>query len=163
MLSIGIIWNSANDFKDYILSDITEYGEILNSFDLMLGEQYESFVRDIYSGDAIDDWKIDKKIETMNQSSDYQGVTVVVLDIDTTEQYYHKHKKRMVYANPDRMKTNIRKKYSQLVSNYFFDNVFHLTDDEKEYEECVETLAKYTDEELIPKEDNKVKRISIRK
>lgn len=163
MLSIGIIWNSANDFKDYILSDITEYGEILNSFDLMLGEQYELFVRDIYSNDTIDDWKIDKKIETMNQSSDYQGVTVVVLDIDTTEQYYHKYKKRMVYANPDRMKINIRKKYSQLVYNYFFDNVFHLTDDEKEYEECVEILAKYTEEELIPKEENKVKRIYFEK
>ena len=62
MLCIGIIWNSANEFKDYILSDITEYGEILNSFDLRLGEQYEAFVRDIYSGDDIDDWKIDKKI-----------------------------------------------------------------------------------------------------
>lgn len=163
MLCIGIIWNSANEFKDYILSDITEYGEILNSFDLRLGEQYESFVRDIYSGDDIDDWKIDKKIETMNKSSYYQGVAVIVLDVDTTEQYYHEYKKRIVYANLERMKTNIRKKYSQLVSNYFFDNVFHLTDDEKEYERCVEVLSKYSDEELMPKEENKVKRIMLKK
>ena len=69
----------------------------------------------------------------------------------------------MVYANPDRMKTNIRKKYSKLVSNYFFDNVFHLTDDEKEYEECAKVLLKYTNEQLISKEENKIKRISIRK
>lgn len=163
MLSIGVIWNSANDFKEYILSDIAEYGEILNSFDLVLGDNYESFVRDIYSSDSIDDWKIDKKLETMKQSSDYQGVTIVVIDVDIAEQYYHPHKKRLVYANPDRMKTNIRKKYSKLVSNYFFDNVFHLTDDEKEYEECAEVLLKYTDEQLISKEENKIKRISIRK
>lgn len=159
MLSIGIIWNSASEFKDYILSDIAEYGEILNTFDLILGNKYDEFVRDIYSDDAIEDWKIDKKIETMKESSDYQGVTVVVLNIDTTEQYYHEHKKRMVYANLDRLKRSIREKYSQLVSVYFFDNVFHLTDDENEYVECVEVLSKYTDKEIIPQQKTKVKKL----
>ena len=159
MLSIGIIWNSANEFKDYILSDISEYGELLNAFDLILDDKYNEFVRDIYSGDAIDDWKIDKKIETMKKASDYKGVTVVVLNIDNTEQYYHEHKKRMVYANIDKLKSIIREKYSQLVSVYFFDNVFHLTDDEKEYEECAEILSKYTDKELIPNQQVKVKKI----
>lgn len=161
MLSIGVIWNSAHDFKEYILSDITEYGEILNSYDLILGDNYQSFVRDIYCSDSIDDWKIEKKIEAMNHSCDYQGVTIVVIDVDITEQYYHPYKKKMVYANLDRMKTNIRKNYSKLVSFYFFDNVFHLTDDEKEYEECVEVLSRYTDEELIPKQDSKVKKIIL--
>ena len=159
MLSIGIIWNSASQFKENILSDISEYGEVLNVFDLILDNQYDTFVRDIYSDDAIDNWKIDKKIETMKQSSDYRGVIVVVLNIDTTEQYYHAHKKRMVYANIDKLKSIIREKYSQLVSVYFFDNVFHLTDDEKEYEECAEILSKYTDKELIPNQQVKVKKI----
>ena len=163
MLSIGIIWNSASQFKENILSDISEYGEVLNVFDLILDNQYDTFVRDIYSDDAIDNWKIDKKIETMKQSSDYRGVTVVVLNIDTKEQYYHAHKKRMVYVNLDRLKRNIREKYSQLVSVYFFDNVFHLTDDEKEYEECAETLARYTAEELIPQKHGKVKKLGIKK
>lgn len=159
MLSVGIIWNSASEFKDYILSDIAEYGEILNTFDLMLGDQYDEFVRDIYSDDAIEDWKIDKKIETMKESSDYRGVTVVVLNVDTTEQYYHEHKKRMVYANLDRLKRSIREKYSQLVSVYFFDNVFHLTDDENEYGECVDILSKYTDKEIMPQQKAKVKKL----
>ena len=57
------------------------------------------------------------------------------------------------------MKSIIREKYSQLVSVYFFDNVFHLTDDEKEYEECAEILSKYTDKELIPNQQVKVKKI----
>lgn len=159
MLSVGIIWNSASEFKDYILSDIAEYGEILNTFDLILGDQYDEFVRDIYSDDAIEDWKIDKKIETMKESSDYRGVTVVVLNVDTTEQYYHEHKKRMVYANLDRLKRSIREKYSQLVSVYFFDNVFHLTDDENEYGECVDILSKYTDKEIMPQQKAKVKKL----
>lgn len=137
MLCLGIIWNCVQDFKTSIIEDINQQGEILATYDLFLGDEYDSFVRYIYSKEIIDEWKIDKKISSMYKSSDRRDVTLVFVKMDVTEKYYHKGKRKMVYASLDRLKRSIREKYSQLVPEYFFDNVFHLTDDENEFKACM--------------------------
>lgn len=143
MLCLGIIWNSVQQFKDSIIEDIETQGELLGIYDLSLGENYDDFVRDIYSKEKIDDWKIAKKISTMKTSSDSRNVTLVFLDMDTTEQYYHEGKKKTVFASLDMLKKSIRVKYSKLVKEYFFDNVFHLTDDEGEFKASLIIISDY--------------------
>ena len=58
MVYIGILWNIVNYLKVDIVSDINSYGEIVNSYELELGSQYDDFVRQIYEFDGIDDEKI---------------------------------------------------------------------------------------------------------
>lgn len=159
MLCLGIIWNSAQQFKDFIIEDIERQGEILATYDLSLGENYCNFVRDIYLKDVIEDWKIEKKISTMKKSSDNRDVTLIFLEMDTTEQYYHEGKKKMVYASLDRLKKSIRTKYSKFVPEYFFDNVFHLTDDENEFKTSLIILDNYINNEdfIINPKNNKQK------
>ena len=45
--------------------------------------------------------------------------------------------------NMERMKNSIRNKYSQMIQNYFFDNVFHMTDDETELANTLEVIKEY--------------------
>ena len=133
MVCLGILWNSTDKITIDVLKDISSYGEISDVFSMNLGDEYENFVRDIYKQDEIAEWKVDKKIETMFKCSDARKVTVVTINIETSEIAYHSLKKRNVFVNLENMKTEIRKKYSQLVDYYFFDNIFHVTDDNKEY------------------------------
>lgn len=133
MKCLGIFWNSMNEFKDEAVIDVEKYCKILGGFPIELGDNYEKFVRDIYSQDEIAEWKVDKKVETMFQCSDSREIYVILMDIDTKEQTYHPFKKRFVYTNLEQMKVDIRTKYKDRVNNYFFDNIFHVTDDEREF------------------------------
>lgn len=143
MVCLGILWNGMQEHLECAIEDIKQYGEILNCFTINLNDAYENFVRDIYAQDEIADWKVDKKIETMFQCSDNRKVSIVIIDIETSKMAYHDKKKRMVFVNLENMKTEIRKKYSQIITPYFFDNVFHVTDDEKEYKNDLLVVNSY--------------------
>lgn len=143
MVCLGILWNGMQNHLGDVIEDITSYGEIIDLFSIDLGNDYEKFVRDIYAQDEIADWKVNKKIETMFQCSDIRKITVVFINIETSKIYYHKLKKRNVFTNLENMKTEIREKYSKLVNCYFFDNIFHVTDDEKEYEADLRVINSY--------------------
>lgn len=159
MVCLGVLWNSVQEYKDDVINDISKYGTIINYFSLNLEDEYEQFVRDIYSCDEIAEWKVDKKVETMFNCSDSRIVTIVFIDIETKEQMYHIYKKRMIYTNLENMKTKIREKYSQIVSNYFFDNIFHVTDDEKEFKDDLNVVSGYLRKKL---EQNEQKRVQKR-
>lgn len=143
MLCLGILWNSVQQYKDMAIEDIQKYGSLIGTFDMPLEENYEAFVRDIYAQDEIATWKVDKKVETMFNSSDVRTVTVVFIEVDLTDQFYHGGKKRMVYTNLENLKIGIRDKYGKLIKDYFFDNVFHMTDDERELKADLTVVSNY--------------------
>lgn len=143
MLCLGILWNSVQQYKDMAIEDIQKYGSLIGIFDMPLEENYEAFVRDIYAQDEIATWKVDKKVETMFNSSDVRTVTVVFIEVDLTDQFYHGGKKRMVYTNLENLKIGIRDKYGKLIKDYFFDNVFHMTDDERELKADLTVVSNY--------------------
>ena len=145
MVCIGIIWNTSFPFKDEILKDISNFdsAEIIEEFDLDLNDDYESFVRGMYELDSIAQWKVDKKVNTMFESSDLRKVGIVFLNVDSSKQEYHPLKKRMVYSNLENLKSSIRNKYKEKVNLYFFDNAFHMTDDEKEFKTTYSYLVDF--------------------
>ena len=153
MKCLGIVWNSAFVFKNQIAKDIEKDGEILANFELDLNENYENFVRTIYDQDGIAKWKVDQKIEAMFGSTGCRKVNIIVIDVPTGEEYYHKDKGFTVFSGLEKLKKIIRQKYKELVAVYFFDNVFHMTDSDEEYEKDLEALAKFVVEKM-EKEDN---------
>lgn len=120
-----------------------------------MNEQFECFVRDVYKPDeSIAKWKINKKIETLNYYEN-KNVTVLFLNIDVSKKVYHKGKKRNVYISAERLKNLLRNKYSKKIQNYFADNIFHMTDDEKEFKELYPIVVSYLDDYNTEKDDNK--------
>ena len=88
MVCLGILWNSMQEHLENVVEDVEEYGKVLDIFSLNLGDEYEKFVRDIYSQDEIAAWKVDKKIETMFQCSEGRKVTIILIDIETSKMEY---------------------------------------------------------------------------
>ena len=122
MVYIGILWNTVNDFKTKILQDIGDHASIINFFEINLEDRYEQFVRDIYLFDGIAEWKVDLKLKAMQ---------------------FNEKKNKQVIVNVENLKNTIRYKYSLLIPNYFFDNVFHMTDNEEEVLSTLSVLEKW--------------------
>lgn len=158
MLCLGILWNCMENNFEEAKKDISKYGDIIDVIPLNLEDKYETFVRDIYSVDDIATWKVDKKLETMFSCTNSKYLEVLIIDIKTDSMYYHPLKKRMVYTKLEGMKTDIRKKYSEKIPNYFFDNVFHVTDDENEFKNDYEILKKYLLNDELSKKNYLVKK-----
>ncbi len=142
MIFIGIIWGPAYKYKNEILQDSHDYAKQLVSFDLKLDEAYSDFVYDMYKYEDMPKWKIEKKLEHMH-SENNSTINVSFYDIDTTEVFYHQYKKYYVYKNVEGMKMYIREKYKDKVDDYFFDTIFHLTDNDAELLHSINVLKSY--------------------
>lgn len=133
MKCVGIIWNSAFEFKEEILKLMSNYSTVEDWFCINLDSNYENFVRLIYSADSIAEWKVDKKIEYMRHYPS-KSICIIQFDINTSIMRYHDKKKHMVYANLQDLKDLIRKTYGSKLPFYFFDIVFHCSESPEEYD-----------------------------
>ena len=77
------------------------------------------------------------------QNLEDKKVRVVFFDIDTSETFYHDRKKCDVFANVENMKGEVRNTYKDQIEDYFFDIVFHLTDNHKELTYTASVLKDY--------------------
>lgn len=145
MKCVGIIWNVAFQFRREIVQMISkEAVSIDKEMQINLEDHYEEFVRDIYSCENMEDWKIEKKILYMKSKSP-ESVYVVIFEIDLGIQRYHEKKKKFVYSNLQDLKDMIRDSYKHRVNNYFFDIIFHCTETDKEFNNCYSVIEKYVE------------------
>lgn len=150
MLSIGIIWNCANFLKEDILKDISEKTNLLEHFEIDLGNKYIEFVNSIYLEENMETWKIQKKIKNMMTDSNTK-ITILFFEFDEKLIVYHPFKKKNVFVELENCKMYIREKYKSKISNYTFDIIFHATDNLIELKKCFSTIVKYINNETINK------------
>lgn len=143
MKCIGIIWNSAFPYRKEMTEIISKYAiSIGRQFEINLDNQYNDFVREIYNGEDIENWKIESKISHMENNPNKE-VYIVFFEIDSKAQRYHTKKKKNVYAKLQDLKDLLRNSYKEKVDNYFFDIIFHCTETNSEFDKCNEVIKKY--------------------
>ena len=142
MVFAGIIWGPAVQYHREINNIFSKYSQPLFTFGLDLQEYYDDFVYDIYNEEDTPKWKIDKKVEHMRNAKD-KRVKVLFFDIDTSKQHYHERKKYNVFSNVENMKQEVRESYKDKVDDYFFDIIFHLTDNQNELSYTAHVLNTY--------------------
>ena len=140
MKCVGIIWNCAFEFRSEIIEIINQYATLDSWYCIDLKDSFESFVRKIYSVDAIAKWKVDKKVEYMHLYTS-TSICIVYFDIDTSIIRYHEKKKHFVFANLQDLKDLIRQTYSLKLPFYFFDIIFHCSETEDEYKADTQILS----------------------
>ena len=144
MRCIGIIWNSAFRYRKEMVEIISRYAmSISRQFEINLKSQYNEFVREIYMSEDMENWKIESKISHMENNLN-KKVYIVFFEIDSKVQYYHAKKKKYVYINLQELKDLLRNLYKEKIDNYFFDIIFHCTENDKEFCKCKEIIEKYT-------------------
>lgn len=159
MKCIGILWNSMNNFREMAFEDIKQYAKIDEVLCIDFKEQYRSFIKSLYPFDGrhkgLDDYKADIMVDQYESNE----ICVLFLDVFDSEKEYYERKRVYLYKNVEKLKQLIRNKYKNLVVNYKFDNVFHMTDDEKEYLFTLKILSEYLKRHSI--EYQKIKELEV--
>lgn len=159
MKSIAILWNSMNPFFEEAINDISNFA-VIESLEYIEFKDYRQFVRDIYALD-IGTGKpgySEYKADIMVDKYDSNQICILYLLLPPSEKKYIERKDTYIYENIEYLKQFIRQKYKSKVEKYSFDNVFHMTDDEKEYDFVLNVINKH----LLENTDRKGK-VLIRK
>jgi len=143
MKCIGIIWNCAFGYKKDIINDIKNEIDIINTYEIDLGDHYEEFVSAIYNIEVMAKWKIERKINSMKQYRECRSVVIIELEISDLSKYFHEKKNKEVFYKIEMTKQKIREKYKHKIKNYIFDNILHLTDNEFEFEETLKVIEQF--------------------
>lgn len=158
MTCLSILWNSVSDYKEEIVEGISQITTIHDAVDLELGEDYESFVRDIYDQDKIPTSRINQKLEAMACYPGKTCVTVILFETDNETMAFNERKGRYLCTFTENLKAAIREKYSKLIPLYVYDNVIHMTHDEEEALKDVAVVNKY-----LEKKSEKPRKLMKRK
>ena len=144
MKLLGVLWNSIGDKKDEAIKEIQKYGSVLY-YDVDLGDNYKKFLEDLYPFNESEKLKAEFKINGLVNKYKDNSIRIVFIDMPKSEKVYLQNKDKMMYKNVLELKVYLRKKYKHLIidnnteNQKSYDNVFHMTDDELEYEKdlCV--------------------------
>ena len=154
MKSIAILWNAMNPFFEEAINDISKFA-IIESLEYVEFKNYRQFIKDIYALDTgtgkpgYSDYKADIMVDKYDSNQ----ICILYLLLPPSEKKYIERKNTFIYENIENLKQFIRKKYKTKVENYSFDNVFHMTDDEKEYDFVLNVINRH----LLENTDRKAK------
>lgn len=143
MKAIGILWNSMNEFSEDAILDIQEYAVVTDTITIDFNDKFPEFLSLIYPYSGTELWKLEYKVANMNNLFDSNKISILFLEIDDSNKVYIERKGIYICKNVEKLKTFIRGKYSQMVSHYAFDNIYHMTDDELEYSITVKIIIDY--------------------
>lgn len=143
MKTIAILWNSMEDNFNDALEDINEQAHILDCFKVDFNNNFDKFISDIYPYSGDEKWKLEYKINAMNNKYKKNEVLILFLDIPSSNKIYCERKNIYLYENVEKLKKCIRDKYKNIVKNYSFDNIFHMTDDELEFDKTLLIIKKH--------------------
>ncbi|MBQ6889039.1 MAG: hypothetical protein IJN54_16185 [Lachnospiraceae bacterium] len=145
MLCIGIIWNRAISHEKEITSLILQMGNILHEKKIDLDSRFDDFVSGIYF-DA-NPTHVQTKIQALK--CDYsRTIKLMHLNIKTDYKYFSLKKEAFVYKNIEALKEKIRYEISLKIPNYYFDVIFHLTDNKYEYEKTLQFLENFFEKNI---------------
>lgn len=121
-----IVWPSLQNYFRIFEKEISDEFRIYKSIILNLEDEFNQFVREIYSIDDIAEWKINKKIEGLKE---YTG-KIKILWIEVINPNFRRKTSTSndISKNMETFKTKLRKKYSNKVKNYFYDITIHTGD-----------------------------------
>ena len=123
---VVIIWPPAQQFVDEIKSLINERYEIITQSLSQKIFSFPEFINEIYLGDDIEKWKIDKKIYHMKNSKSV--ISTLVVRIDKPNYRVKKRTSSYMSDKVAELKLQIRNKYRNKIENYVHDIIIHIGD-----------------------------------
>lgn len=141
---IGILWNSLNDeMMEEAIEFIKEKSTITDCVSVDLEEQYRQFIKDIYFYNNEYEGVPIMKAGILVDKYDSNTIVVLNLIIKVSNYLYFNGTKGFMYSEIAELKSFIRKYFKSKIKEYAFDNVFHLTVDNDEYEYTDVVCRKY--------------------
>ena len=139
-----ILWPPAAKYFKDILRDISNNHEVISSKQIDFGKDFDSIVREIYQIDNIEEWKLNKKINSMKNSSNDTSVMVIKLDLFGTKfRRKTKFPDCEISLESEAIKKKIRDKYKDKIDKYFYDIIIHMSDNYDHVNHINQTFKRY--------------------
>jgi len=120
-----IIWPPAMQFIDEIEKSLNYEIKLKCHLELDC-VKFESFVREIYEVDDIEDWKVDKKLNAMQ--SDINSVSVFFINFNDPLYRKKSRNSALISMKGEKLKEQIRSTYKSKIQNYIYDIIVHTGD-----------------------------------
>ena len=120
-----ILWPPASDYFNDIEKDISDQFQILESTNYNNIKDFDEFTRALYKIDDIKDWKVSMKIKGFaNYQKDIRILNILIAEPD----FRRKENGSYISKRVEKLKSEIREKYSVKITNYFHDIIIHVGD-----------------------------------
>lgn len=143
MKAIAIIWNSMREHFNEALDDISNDAKIFDALKINFSDEFNSFISNIYPYEGDERWKLEYKTNILNRNDQNLEICILFLDVPDSTLKYVERKKQYIYENVEALKQKIRGKYKNIIDFYSYDNVFHMTDNEMEFNKTVLVVKKF--------------------
>lgn len=141
---IGILWNSLNEeMMQEAMDIIKENSEVTGWVKVDLEEQYRQFINEIYLYNNEFEGIPVIKAGTLIDRYDSNSIMVLNMIIRVTNYIYFNKTKGFMYSEIAELKSYIRKYFKKKIRDYAYDNIFHLTVDDEEFQYTDYVCKKY--------------------
>ena len=144
---VGILWNSLNkEMMEEAISIIKEKAIITNCIEVDLEEQYRQFINEIYLYNNEFEGIPVIKAGTLIDKYDSNTIVILNLIMKVSNYIYFNKTKGFMFEEIAELKSFIRKFFKTKITDYAYDNIFHLTVDNEEYEYTDQVCKKFIKE-----------------
>lgn len=153
---IGILWNSLDGtLMDEAIDFIKDKAVVNECIRIDLQDEYNDFINDIYHYNNEFEGIPYIKACTLIDKFDSNAIVIMNMIIKVTNYMYYNGQKGFMFEEIAELKSFIRKYFKKKIKNYAYDNIFHLTVDNDEYQYTDEVCKKYIKEYRGAKNESK--------
>lgn len=144
---VGILWNSLNkEMMEEAIQYIQEHSTITDLVAVDLQDQYKQFIKDIYLYNNEFEGIPVIKAGTLIDKYDSNTIIVLNMIMRVSNYIYFNKTKGFMFTEIAELKSFIRKYFKTKINDYAYDNIFHLTVDNDEFEYTDGVCRKYIKE-----------------
>lgn len=144
---VGILWNSLDkEMMEEAIQYIQEHSTITDLVAVDLQDQYKQFIKDIYLYNNEFEGIPVIKAGTLIDKYDSNTIIVLNMIMRVSNYIYFNKTKGFMFTEIAELKSFIRKYFKTKINDYAYDNIFHLTVDNDEFEYTDGVCRKYIKE-----------------
>jgi len=138
---VVILWPPVQEYFDEITLELGKDYQIIASKDYCFEKEleFEAFVKGVYAIDDIAAWKIQKKLEYMNN---YNKKIRLISILISNPAFRKKANGKSISRQVEKIKKEYRNKYSGKIDNYFYDIIMHIGDNYAHTEHMLQVADK---------------------
>ncbi|MBE6153208.1 MAG: glycosyltransferase [Firmicutes bacterium] len=141
---VGILWNSlSKEMIEEAMKFIKERATINECVSVDLKDKYREFINEIYLYNNEFEGIPVIKSGTLIDRYDSNTIVILNLIVKVSNYLYFNKLKGFMFEEIAELKSFIRKYFKYKIRDYAYDNIFHLTVDDEEYEYTDEICKKY--------------------
>lgn len=143
--SVVILWPPVQKYFDEITNELSNEYKVLSIRDYSFENKHEfvAFVKGQYAVDDIENWKIEKKLEHMNNYD--KNIRILTLDIGDPKFRAKAKNSKPISIKVEAIKKKYREKYSKKIENYFYDIIMHIGDNYEHSAHMIKIMQKDID------------------